>query len=134
MKTLLLSILLFASLHANGLTYDTSKSLLWQDNDDVIKEVRTYQEALNYCENLKIEDYNDFTLPTIQELQSIINYKNYNPAIMKGFMKVKSEEYWSSTPFVYNENSSWTIDFKRGTREPTFHSYSRYVRCVQHIK
>jgi len=136
MKTLLLSTIIVSALSAQqaGVTFDSGTSLLWQDNATVKKEIFTFAEAQKHCKNLVIGDYSDFRLPTIYELQTIVDYKNHNPAILNGFKSVASDDVWSSTPYAYRTDSYWTIDFKKGTTEPTSERYSKHIRCVQTIR
>jgi len=134
MKSLLLFLLLLASLNAKDVIYDTSTSLLWQDayaNDEFSL---TYKEAQDYCADLVVEEYKDFRLPTLNELQSIIDYKNYKPAIIKGFRHVGNETYWTTTPYANDYDYVWTINFKKGARDVKAKHYDRNVRCVQKVK
>ena len=136
MKALLLSTMILSALSAQqtGVTFDSGTSLLWQDNATVKKEIFTFAEAKKHCENLVIGEYSDFRLPTIYELQTIVDYKNQNPAILNGFKYTASDDVWSSTPYAYRSDSYWTIDFKKGTTEPTSERYSKHIRCVQRIQ
>ena len=136
MKALLLSTMILSALSAQqtGVTFDSGTSLLWQDNATVKKEIFTFAEAKKHCENLVIGEYSDFRLPTIYELQTIVDYKNQNPAILNGFKYTASDDVWSSTPYAYRSDSYWTIDLKKGTTEPTSERYSKHIRCVQRIQ
>ncbi len=65
---------------------DTSTGLMWEvkSNDGGSRDkdnTYTWQEALSYCENLSLGGYNDWRLPDINDLQSIVGYDIYNPAI-----------------------------------------------------
>ena len=136
MKALLFTIplLLASSLIAKDVIEDTRTSLLWQDAPDNKSLSITYLEAQDYCEKLVVAEYKDFRLPTLNELQSIIDYNNYKPAILKGFLHVANETYWSSTPFADDDMEVWTIQFKKGGRSTKGKHYDRYVRCVQKLK
>ena len=94
MKTLLLSTIIVSALSAQqtGVTFDSGTSLLWQDNATVKKEIFTFAQAQKHCENLVIGEYSDFRLPTIYELQTIVDFKNHNPAILNGFKSVASDD------------------------------------------
>ena len=134
MKSLLLSLLLLASLNAKDVIYDTSTSLLWQDSYANEEFALTYKQAKEYCQDLVIEEYKDFRIPTLNELQSIIDYKNYKPAIIKGFKYVGNETYWSTTPYAHDYDYVWTVNFKKGARDVKAKHYDRYIRCVQKVK
>ena len=133
MKALILtSILLFtSSLLAKDVIYDTTTKLLWQDAKDNVDLSITFFEADKYCHKLIIGEYKDFRLPTLNELQSIVDYNKYKPAIINGFTYAANETYWSTTPFIEDTSEVWTIHFKKGARSVKGRHYSRYVRCVQ---
>lgn len=134
MKNLLLSLLLMTSLNAKDVIYDTATSLLWQDANANDGFSITYKEAQEYCADLVIEEYSDFRIPTLSELQSIVDYKNYKPAIIKGFEYSASDTYWTSTPFADDYDYVWTINFKKGARDIKAKHYDRNIRCVQKLK
>ena len=136
MKALLFAIplLLVTTLSAKNVILDTTTSLLWQDapiNEDALV---TYKEAENYCKFLTLDKYKNFRLPTLHELQTLIDYKNYKPAILNGFKYVESTTYWTSTTFADDENEFWTVDFEKGSRSVKAKYYDRHFRCVQKLK
>lgn len=130
----LLPLLLFYSLSAKDVVLDTTTSLLWQDAPINKEAAVTYEEANNYCKYLKIDKYSDFRLPTLSELQTIIDQKNYKPAILKGFEYTANALYWTSTPFANDETQRWTIDFEKGSRNTKAIYYDRNFRCVARLK
>ncbi len=136
MKTLLFTIplLLSSSLVAKDLIEDTTTSLLWHDAPISKNALATYKEAQNYCKYLEVKNYKDFRLPTLSELQTLINYKNYKPAILDGFNYVESTTYWTSTVFADASDERWTIDFEKGSRSVKATYYDRHFRCVQTLK
>lgn len=136
MKLLLLALplLLITSLNAKDVVLDTSTSLLWQDAQDNRDLALTYFEAEDYCEKLKIKQYQDFRLPTLNELQSIIDYTKYKPAVLTGFLNAANETYWTTTPFADDSSEVWTIHFKKGERSVKGKHYDRNLRCVQSVK
>ena len=136
MKALLFTIplLLTANLMAADVILDKTTSLLWQDAPENKGLSVTYFEAMDYCSKLEVKQYKDFRLPTLYELQSIIDYKKYKPAVIEGFRHVDNETYWSSTPFANDSSEVWTINFKKGERSVKGRHYSRNFRCVTTVK
>ena len=135
MKALLFTIplLLISSLNAKDVILDTATSLIWQDAPINKNALATYKEAQNYCKFLSIEKYKDFRLPTMKELQTLVNYYNYDPAILNGFKYVESTTYWTSTVFADDNTEYWTIDFEKGSRSVKATYYDRHFRCVQKL-
>ncbi|WP_415395975.1 DUF1566 domain-containing protein [Sulfurimonas sp. CS5] len=131
-KLLFTGLLLVAStLFGERVFIDKSTSLIWQDHQDNEDLSITYYQSKDYCADLVIGKYNNFRIPSLVELQSIVDYKNYNSAIKKGFDYVSDEYYWTTTPFVGEKNVVWLIHFKKGERTVKDMHYDRHIRCVQ---
>jgi hypothetical protein len=96
--------------NGNGTITDTSTGLMWQKA--TAPETYTWEQALTYCENLTLPagGYSDWRLPNRNELQTIVDYSRYNPAInITFFPDTVASYYWSSTTLAYYTSSrgSW---------------------------
>lgn len=58
--------------NGNGTISDNATGLMWMQNDN--GEGLLWEEALNYAENVEFAGYNDWRLPDVKELQSIVDY------------------------------------------------------------
>jgi hypothetical protein len=75
---------------------DKNTGLMWQREDD--GTTRTWTDAGNYCENLPLDGYTDWRLPTYFELLTIVDYGRSNPTIDPlAFPDTNLSSYWSST-------------------------------------
>ena len=118
---------------------DDIYKLMWQDGEDIYQG--TYDEAVKYCENLNFAGYDDWRLPTINELLSITDDSRYNPAINKAFKNiayetnVKGEKiydwYWSSTKYVSDSYFVWVVSFENGGDGWGALYLRNFVRCVR---
>jgi|GEM_PF-1304373 len=115
----------------DGTVSDADTNLMWQQQNDGTE--RTWQAALAYCEDLTLGGYEDWRLPNIRELKSILDYTHFNPAIdMSYFPNTVSSSYWSSTTNVYLTDGAWSQRFDDGSGAYTNgKSGSCYVRCVR---
>ena len=123
----------------NGTVMDHSTKLMWQKDtarDNIgAYEPMTWEEALEYCENLSLGGYTDWRLPTVKELRSLVDYEKYTPAINAGFFPDTSfnplDGYWSATTYVNEPNKAWSIIFNHGdvAKSDKFTLY--YVRAVR---
>ena len=80
--------------NGDGTITDTITGSMWQKQDD--GSYRNWLSAISYCEGLSLAGYDDWRLPNIKELASIVDLARFNPAIDPVFSDVKWW-YWSST-------------------------------------
>lgn len=95
----------------DGTVTDKATGLVWQQADDGIG--RDWQTALAYCESLVLADHDDWRLPNIKELQSIVDYNHANPALDTSIFTQTDIEgwFWSSTTHGDNIASGSYICF-----------------------
>ena len=121
-----------------GVVKDDIYKLMWQDGDLSPHEM-THDEAVHYCENLNSAGFNDWRLPTIQELLSITDDTRFEPAINKAFKNVAYETtdhrgerwYWSQTKSAGASSSVWVVNSNDGFVGWRDVSSRRFVRCVR---
>jgi hypothetical protein len=114
--------------NGNGTVTDTVTSLSWQQQDDAI--MKTWEQAITYCEGLSLGSHTDWRLPNIKELKSIADMSRYNPAINPLF-NTKSSDYWSSTTDVNSTTYAWYVNFYLGYVGVNYKTDYGYVRCVR---
>ena len=110
---------------------DTSTGLLWQRATSV--ETNTWEGALSYADNLTLAGYDDWRLPNAREIQSIVNYAMYSPAIDTAFFPdTNMSMYWSGSSHGSDLLNAWSVYFAHG------YMYNHigkdnflYVRCVR---
>ena len=87
-------------------------------------------DFINALNAINYGNHNDWRLPTRAELQSIVNYSHYDPAIdTLFFLDTQSFQYWSSSPglTVY----AWFVDFDEGIVSTQGKDGVAYVRAVR---
>ncbi len=132
-KVIYMIILVFGILEADfvknsNIIYDKNTNLQWQYKIDSKK---TWQSAIDYCENLVIDDYDDWRLPNKKELASIVDFTKYNPALDKAFDSISSEAFWTSTTYANELSWAWVINFYSGVESFSGKNGYQYVRCVR---
>ncbi len=101
----------------DGTVTDSCTGLMWQqdtaDVDELFADTLAWCEALEYCERLNFAGHEDWRLPNIRELQSIVDYGRKEPAIDPVFGALP-QYYWSSTTNVDTSNDAWGVGFNVG--------------------
>jgi hypothetical protein len=114
----------------NGTVTDYKTGLMWQQADD--GTARTWDQAKTYCNGLVLGVHNDWALPRIDQLLTIVDYSRYQPAIHPAF-DCRWDYYWSSSTSAYRGDYAWYVDFLGGyarwAGKPGPNYY--YVRCVR---
>ena len=78
---------------------------------------------------IKEELFNDWRIPTIDELGTIRNRNEVNPAC--DLDDCASNLYWSSTPTADDSNYAWGIRFSTGDEGNYSKNDNGVVRCVR---
>jgi|GEM_PF-699443 len=115
----------------DGTVTDTSTGLMWQQNGSTQK---TWGDALAYCESLTLAGHSDWRLPNRNELQTIVDYSRYNPAIDTAFFPdTAAYYYWSSTTYTDLPVNAWYVHFGIGIvrLEGYGKDWLQYVRAVR---
>ena len=118
---------------ASDVLIDSKTGLMWQDNSAAKYIKKDWQGALAFCQELRLAEHDDWRLPTVKELQSVITpLDRYDSSIKDTFNNIGgSGYYWSSTEHETDEAFAWMMNFKRGYEYINYKTYKRYVRCVR---
>lgn len=114
--------------NGDGTVTDTQKGLIWQKSDDGI--TRNWEAALSYCESLGLANKNDWRLPNVRELESIID-RDSIPTIDPVF-SCKLDIYWTGTSYFKGPGDAWVLSFLvADTTSWLKTDGTLYVRCVR---
>jgi len=125
--------------NGDGTVTDTCTGLVWQkDTADVNGDGQitlegdalTWQDALKYCDGLVFAGRNDWRLPNIRELLSIVDYGRHKPAI-DSVLGAMSEWYWSSSTYDSVRVYAWFVHFWVGLGYYEDKDNLYYVRAVR---
>jgi hypothetical protein len=112
---------------------DMSAGLMWQCANWVGR--MPFHVAIDYCENLALGSFTDWRLPSIRELQSLVDYGKTAPAVDEEFFDCQPDGYWSSTSLEADPGQAWVVHFQDGMstlalKTPDFQFYVRAVRSM----
>jgi hypothetical protein len=110
---------------------DRETGLVWEKSPDTA--TRNWEQALLYCYNKEVGGRKGWRLPTIEELASLVDTTQSNPALPSGhpFVNVQSGLYWSSTEYAGNLLFAWYVDMGGGIVYGRQKSYAYYVWPVR---
>lgn len=122
----------------NGTVSDSMSSLQWQQVDDGV--ARTWESALDYCENLSLAGYTDWRLPDVKELESMVYLQSggFTSRIDSARFTPRTDDsglsfYWSSTTMPRSVRAALGVEFFNGSVDyGGFEKTSyKFVRCVR---
>ncbi len=125
--------------NGNGTVTDLGTGLMWQQIDDGNRYI--WREACAYCESLTLGDYNDWELPDVYQLLSLVD-RDYDPSINTDyFYHVNSNGHYyftGSTPsgIVNANNFAYAVWFQNANKGAYVSTNKKYdetslVRCVR---
>lgn len=112
---------------------DHGTGLMWENDSNVTNKRLYWVDALAYCENLTLAGHDDWRLPNIKELMSIVDHTRFGPAIDPVFLLAPSwgAGYWTSTTYNFDPREKWMVSFHAGSANPVYRPHRALVRCVR---
>ena len=107
--------------NGDGTISDLATGLMWMTDDS--GAAVNWKDALSYAENLSLAGYDDWRLPNVKELQSIVDYSGSFPAIDPTFFNITTElednvncYFWTSTSAYFSKQEpeyyyAWYVAF-----------------------
>ncbi len=117
----------------DGTVTDNCTGLMWQRA--TAPGTHTWANALKYCDSLELAGHDDWRLPNIRELESIVDRGRGNPAIDPAFQSSAAANswYWSSTTYVAGPSYAWLIGFIAGVVDGDVKNSTLNVRAVRSV-
>lgn len=114
----------------NGTVTDVATAFEWQQEPHNID--LNHAQAISYCQELSLAGKNDWRLPQIKELTSIVDYRKFSRAQDRDFGVASLNSYWSATSQSNDSSKAWQVDFLLGQSNiPTNKTELASVRCVR---
>jgi len=110
---------------------DRETGLVWEKSPDTT--TRSWGSAVLYCYNKEVGGRKGWRLPTIEELASLADTTQSNPALPSGhpFVNVPSDYYWSSTEYAGSPGTAWFMYMSNGNVSASAKSDSYFVWPVR---
>ncbi|CAA6827080.1 MAG: Unknown protein [uncultured Sulfurovum sp.] len=126
-----LSLLSTLLLNALDVKVDSKTNLMWQDDRNSKYIKKNWKDAVTLCSQLRLSGYDDWKLPTIKELETIIDLSEDQNAMKRRFKHIGGSGYYWSSDEGDNKEFAWMMNFKRGYEYINYKTYERFVRCVR---
>jgi hypothetical protein len=127
--------------NGNGTITDHNTGLVWEKKTAAnMFDAYFWDEAFDYVARLNaatFAGYGDWRLPNIRELQSLIDYGHFDPAVSPEFNDCAngsctvSGSYWSSTSVGSSPNLAWRVNFYDGAHLVGGKTFTIRVRAVR---
>ncbi|MEN9372976.1 MAG: hypothetical protein RIR79_528 [Pseudomonadota bacterium] len=113
----------------DGTVYDPKSKLMWKQECELGKY--TYNEAIKkFKGNDAFADYNEWRLPTIDELKTLLLKKK--PYIDEEAFPNNPSLVWSGSPHAYAASLAWVVNFLYGYSSGSGYRYGNFgVRLVR---
>ena len=122
--------------NADGSIHDVGNTYMWTD---------AFAVRVAGLNAMIFAGHNDWRLPNVRELQSIVNYQNANPAMSPAFQNdtcmdgctvltcscTSASAYWSSSTDASSPAGAWYVDFNVGVVKFVRKSFTFRVRAVR---
>ena len=129
----------------NGTVIDNETGLMWQQCiagssgdscETPTNAAYTWQAALEYAASSEFAGYNDWRLPNVHELHSLVSFDRIEPAMnVNVFPGAPSANHWSSTPSRGRADRTWVVQFQAGRMSEIVRSAANQrVRLVRDAK
>ncbi len=116
---------------------DRATNLVWQKERS---ENVNWMEALAYCQNLIIGEYDHWRLPDTQELLSIVDHNYFDPATafpdhFPNQFEYDGYPFWTSTTVAQKPSQAWSTRMYGGDVTPKAkqEKEKKFARCVRDI-
>ncbi|MFZ2199111.1 MAG: DUF1566 domain-containing protein, partial [Thermodesulfovibrionales bacterium] len=112
--------------NGDGTITDNLTGLTWTKEGNLPGGSMTWQQTLDYVASMNsgagTYGYKDWRLPTVNELQSLVNAKQTNTAAWLNtsggfgnlFLNVQPYYYWSSTTYAADTTNGWFVNIGDG--------------------
>jgi hypothetical protein len=130
LKYLFGTILLLNSLNAaeSGFIIDEKQHLQWQDNKEAQEDI--WKMANGYCKQLRIGKYDDWRLPTKEELVSL----SQSEKLKEKFVYLQEQVYWSSQSDKDEDLNAITVFSGNGFISSSDKCDKNSIICVRKYK
>jgi hypothetical protein len=111
---------------------ESARGLMWGPTLD---DEMSWEDAKRACAEFRLFGFDDWRLPTREELLGLVDLTRFNPATdAEAFPDTESDWYWTSSPLASSPGSyAWIVNFNGGGASGNHHYYECFVRPVRSV-
>ena len=115
---------------------DKTNNKMWQDTEENVKLLFSQDGAEKYCKNLRLEGYEDWRVPTVEEYRQILDMSRKEELkVSRKFTYVQADDYWAIDRTWRNFGQyGYYVFFKSGAFYYQNRTYPKYIKCVRDLK
>jgi hypothetical protein len=122
----------FTGLQWADLSHHTGNNWITQSNYNLADYYNTSgNTAGTYCAAIQLGGFNDWRVPTISELQGLVDVTAGPPTINSIFSNTANFHYWSSTSSTSDPSEAWRVNFSNGSANTANKSWGSGALCVR---
>ena len=91
----------------------------------------SWRDACEYARRLDLGGKSDWRLPTVKELESLLDRSCYRPIMRRDVPFRDDRSYWSQTTFGPDKRSAWIVMFEGAYVLSYYKTNAYWVRCVR---
>jgi len=121
---------------------DNLTGLIWTRNANMAGGLMNWTNAVAFCESLTYGGHSDWRLPNVKELQSLIDFGRFTPALCNTagtgkwtandpFIDVRADGYNSSTTDILSPTYAWMVSLDVGYMSHALKTAQYYVWPVR---
>jgi hypothetical protein len=120
-----------------GTVLDRMTGLRWERTPTFVaslpeSEMSRYARAANYCSTLVLDGESSFRMPSMKELQTLVDESRTDLAIdPETFPGATGDDYWTSSLLEGDPESAWFVRFSDGYSQYAALETPNLVRCVK---
>ena len=91
-----------------------------------------WKAAADACRALKLGGHTDWRLPTVRELQSLVDFERHDPVINTDYFECPADWFWSNTPYAGDPSDcAWFVYFGSCYAFWSGHNFAGCVRACR---
>jgi hypothetical protein len=91
----------------------------------------SWHQAQSYARTLALAGRSDWRLPSVRELESLLDRTKYRPEMRSEIPFRDSRSYWSFTTFDRSGDSAWIVMFDGAYVLSYYKTNAYHVRCLR---